>query len=413
MSTVICVFFLPNLKMHLGGSRLTFCKLKHLSGVLQCHFSRLRYCVSSKSIPVKSSSLQVKCPMFSISKMRYSSATSSQSPFTDVNIESIAQADEELIKKLKVIILEVEVMRQEGLRVPSVMTDSKWSELLALPTRSQRLKLLAFWWLNEKKKESTKQKKEKARLRRETSYSEEEKKDSDHIHYGFGGSTIFIRIYETMIDHFHNTALIRSMMFGQNLVIDCSYDQYMTPKEAGLCAKQLKILFADNRLNEDPFNIHFCNVNKEGEVFKKLHKLIPTMYDDAFPMNITEKSFLDLFPKRQLVYLTPHCREELKEYNYDDVYIVGAMVDKVNVDPLSLGKAKSLGLRMAKLPLDRYLDWGVGGKSLTIDQMILILLELKSSRDWRKALKYVPRRKLKNNFQQNNFPKFKRDMRFA
>lgn len=52
---------------------------------------------------------------------------------------------------------------------------------------------------------------------------------------------------------------------------------------------------------------------------------------------------------------------------------------------------------MAKLPLEKYLPWGTGsGKSLTINQMMDILLELKHTRDWNKALQYVPTRKLKS-----------------
>lgn len=67
----------------------------------------------------------------------------------------------------------------------------------------------------------------------------------------------------------------------------------------------------------------------------------------------------------------------------------------MNQEPLSLAKAKREGLRMAKLPLDRYLQWGGGsGKSLTLNQMISILLDIKTSGDWDFALRHVPRRKV-------------------
>ncbi|CAD7015478.1 unnamed protein product [Ceratitis capitata] len=66
------------------------------------------------------------------------------------------------------------------------------------------------------------------------------------------------------------------------------------------------------------------------------------------------------------------------------------MVDTVNNEPLSLAKAKRLGIRMARLPLDRYLQWGSGsGKSLTLNQMVNILLDLKTTKDWAQALKHV------------------------
>lgn len=45
------------------------------------------------------------------------------------------------------------------------------------------------------------------------------------------------------------------------------------------------------------------------------------------------------------------------------------MVDKMKVEPLSLAKAKRDKIRMAKLPLDSYLDWKQGTKNLTINQV--------------------------------------------
>lgn len=66
-----------------------------------------------------------------------------------------------------------------------------------------------------------------------------------------------------------------------------------------------------------------------------------------------------------------------------------------------MAKAKRLGLRMARLPLDQYLHWGAGsGKSLTLNQMINILLDLKKTGDWMHALKHVPRRKIVDPFYQ-------------
>ncbi|KAJ1172868.1 hypothetical protein NDU88_004710 [Pleurodeles waltl] len=41
----------------------------------------------------------------------------------------------------------------------------------------------------------------------------------------------------------------------------------------------------------------------------------------------------------------------------------------------------------------RYLQWEIGGKNLTLDQMIRILLTPKDNGDWKKALEFVPKRK--------------------
>lgn len=50
------------------------------------------------------------------------------------------------------------------------------------------------------------------------------------------------------------------------------------------------------------------------------------------------------------------------------------MVDKMKVEPLSLAKAKRDKIRMAKLPLDSYLDWRQGTKNLTINQVSMFIV---------------------------------------
>lgn len=51
---------------------------------------------------------------------------------------------------------------------------------------------------------------------------------------------------------------------------------------------------------------------------------------------------------------------------------------------------------MGKLPIEKYLKWGLSAsKNLTIDQVLKILLDLRYTGDWKKALQHIPNRKLK------------------
>jgi len=51
---------------------------------------------------------------------------------------------------------------------------------------------------------------------------------------------------------------------------------------------------------------------------------------------------------------------------------------------------------MAKFPIDKYLEWGASSsKSLTVDQSIKIMLDLRHTGNWKKALENVPTRKLR------------------
>ncbi|KAH8372015.1 hypothetical protein KR093_009735 [Drosophila rubida] len=311
----------------------------------------------------------------------------------------LVETKEEREKRLKVLQLEVDIAHQEGRRVPALefFQEHHWAHVLTLPTKSARSKYYAFLWQIEMKKESNQRKKEERAVETERRVAEirKERAENDHIIYGLAYTSMFLRIYDTTINHWQNNRLTRAMQFAPKLVLDCSYDQHMNNRESSYAAKQLMLCFAENRMNDEPFDLHYCNTNFDGHCMQILKRYIPTMLNPEFPMNVHSKCFTELFPKKQLVYLTPHCREDLVTYDPDDIYIVGAMVDTVNNEPLSLAKAKRLGLRMARLPLDRYLQWGAGsGKSLTLNQMISIMLDLKKTGDWNTALQHVPRRKV-------------------
>nr|CAH0103206.1 unnamed protein product [Daphnia galeata] len=253
--------------------------------------------------------------------------------------------------------------------------------------------------------------KEERRVKREAELKtlREEKQSKppseQHIDYGLGKNTIFLKIYDITMDHYLNDRVAQASMFDLPVVYDHSYEPHMSQQELKNTAKQLALAFSVNREHKNPFPIQFCNVNFNGPVMKHLLKHIPTLYNPEFPINISHKSYLDMFPREKLVYLTPHCRNEMTHFDYDSVYIIGSMVDRGESQPHSLAIAKRENLRMAKLPLDRYLRFGGGsGKSLTLNQMISILLELKTHGDWDKALQAVPKRKLMDPYGNNESP---------
>jgi len=315
-------------------------------------------------------------------------------------IAKIANGNEESVKKLKLIEFECSVKQQEGLQVPSYLSLDHWNDLFRLNSRRSREKHLKFLHMNEMIRLKEKAKKEAKRIAKAAFLAElaDKPKEEDHMNYGLGKNTLFLRKYDSSIDHFHNTKCIQAQIFDNPLIFDMSYNQHMTAMEQNNTAKQLMLSFSDNREHDQPFPLLFCNADPESKTMRMLHKLIPPIYQPDFPINLTSKNYTDLFPRDKLVYLTPHCKTELTHYDSDAIYIIGALVDKSNNEPLSWAKASKEKIKMAKLPLDSYLNWGAGsGKSLTLNSMINIMLELKTSGDWKKALKFVPQRKLVKN----------------
>lgn len=62
------------------------------------------------------------------------------------------------------------------------------------------------------------------------------------------------------------------MQFGQPLVFDMAYENYMQPKELQYTISQLLESEGWNRRNVDPFHIYFCNLKTDSAYHRELVK---------------------------------------------------------------------------------------------------------------------------------------------
>lgn len=250
-----------------------------------------------------------------------------ESNYANVNLESIAGNDEEKLKLLKLYQLEIDVMYQQGEKVPTYLRERDWMELLLLPSRTSRNKFLNFLWLNEIKKQNRKKKQAEKSLEFESKKLKGELfPEVSHLRYSLSANTMFHRIYETQTNMFYNFRALQAMLFGYDILVDCSYCDFMNRNEISNCVKQLVYMLGENRMHIDPFNIIFCNMSDDNILYEKMQLSVPTLDAPSFPFNRTTKGYLELYPREKLVYLTPHCKEELEKFNPDDVYIIGKFV---------------------------------------------------------------------------------------
>lgn len=64
----------------------------------------------------------------------------------------------------------------------------------------------------------------------------------------------------------------QAMQFGQPLVFDMAYENYMQPKELQYTISQLLESEGWNRRNVDPFHIYFCNLKTDSAYHRELVK---------------------------------------------------------------------------------------------------------------------------------------------
>lgn len=283
----------------------------------------------------------------------------------------------------------IDMWRLLGKEVPEHISEEELKTTMECVSKSSKKKYLKYLYIKEKKKKANQIKKEMKAATREKAIREQlletTKEDKEQ-------NFLFLRLWDRNMDIAMGWKGAQAMQFGQPLVFDMDYDNYMKPKELQNTVSQLLESEGCNRRDVDPFHLYFCNLKIDGAYHKELVKRYREKWDKLL-LTATEKSHVDLFPKDSLIYLTADSPNVMTTFKHDKIYIVGSFVDKAMQTGMSLAKAKRLKLATERLPLDRYLQWDTGTKNLTLDQMMRILLCLKNTGSWEEALKFVPRRK--------------------
>lgn len=184
------------------------------------------------------------------------------------------------------------------------------------------------------------------------------------------------------------------MFKDPKLVFDFSYDDSMTMKFCRYTAKHVMHAFGDNRKNQIPFDMHICNGNMESNSMQHLKQLIPNLTEESCPLTVHQESYLDLYPKDRLLYITPYSPNVMRDYNPNDILIIPAIIDYGYHGSVTMANAKKLGIRTVWLPVERYMYLGAGVRSLPLNIISDILLDYKNTHDWKKALVHLPQRRV-------------------
>lgn len=268
-------------------------------------------------------------------------------------------------------------------------------QLMACVSESKIIKALLFFDLNNAErfrdwiKKKGKTVRYKARL--EKKFEEEaEILESGQIIYGLGHNNMLMRVYDQTIEKWCSYRVWRESMeeWGQPLVIDVSwFNSNRYQQQKSLCLRELPFSTSYNKASTQPFHLHYTSVCDQR--FKDLMtKVDPLAMTDGKPEVYTEQSYLDIFPKEKIVYLSPDSRNEL-QWDDDDVYVIGGLVDVDIKSNASLGKAKKEGVRHAHLPLRRVLGMQC---ILNIEHMVAIMCDYRLTKDWMYAFRWIPPR---------------------
>ncbi|XP_071598667.1 tRNA methyltransferase 10 homolog A isoform X2 [Heliangelus exortis] len=149
------------------------------------------------------------------------------------------------------------------------------------------------------------------------------------------------------------------------LVIDCSFDELMVPKDVKKLHKQIQRCYAENR--------------------KAFHPVQD--------IHIRTEHYSELIKKEDLVYLTSDSPDVLSELDEKKAYVIGGLVDHNHHKGITYRKAVEQGIGHAQLPLGNFVKMN-SRKVLAVNHVFEIILAYLEKRDWKEAFcSVLPQRK--------------------
>ncbi|EGZ28423.1 hypothetical protein PHYSODRAFT_477148 [Phytophthora sojae] len=177
---------------------------------------------------------------------------------------------------------------------------------------------------------------------------------------------------------------------GVKVVIDCEFEEEMTEKEKKSLSQQIMFSYGVNRRSRTPMSAYITSLH--GDIQKNLEKISGFHEWQAFTGS--QKSYIDLFKKESLVYLTADSPNTITKLSRDKVYIIGGIVDRNRLKGITYQKAVEQGIETAKLPLDTVVEMGSATRVLTVNHVFEILAQFSEVKDWAQAtLSTLPSRK--------------------
>lgn len=174
------------------------------------------------------------------------------------------------------------------------------------------------------------------------------------------------------------------------VVVDLSFDGMMIDKDVAKCVKQLLRIYTMNRRCEKPIPLHFTGIREGGAVERHLQRNDGYQHWDV---TFSSDSFLNLFDKDKLVYLSSESDNVLNTLEKDHVYVIGGLVDHNQHKGHCYTLANEMGIKHARLPLSEHIVIKTR-TILTINQVFEILMKIQLGKKWQETLlEVLPMRK--------------------
>ncbi|KAM7536345.1 hypothetical protein Aperf_G00000085227 [Anoplocephala perfoliata] len=313
--------------------------------------------------------------------------------------EILANLTPEDADRLEYIKAEHSKLVSRGKKAPLNLKPSEYLDLLCCPSLSARDRYYSFRYKVSMMKESKKLK-QAAKAAHEAASEPTQK------------NQILRMIRDGPIKEHRDDWVVAELRTAedsaQTIVFDCSHEEEMRISDQKNLARQLAMAFAHNRtLRPFPFHFMFTSMVPGTNQYKFFEDAFGVNYTgskyaslEECPFTVKSGHFSEVIKDRRLIYLSPNAPRAFEngEFDHDAVYVVGGIVDKAIRRPVTHAKARRAGWECMRLPLERYVNWRSGSKTLTLVAIHAILATAKATNgDWKAALEQnIPSRCLRD-----------------
>lgn len=163
-------------------------------------------------------------------------------------------------------------------------------------------------------------------------------------------------------------------------LIDLDFDDKMDEQEVRSLAQQIMYSYGANKRAPRPLRFHLSSLC--GRIETSLSRINGF---ERWTVTKHAASYLDAFPREQIVYLSSESQDLLTSLDADTVYVIGGLVDHNRYKGLTHQQAEAAGVRTARLPIDEHMKMSQR-RVLAVNHVFEILLHYTQHGDWGAAL---------------------------
>ncbi|CAD5228250.1 unnamed protein product [Bursaphelenchus okinawaensis] len=299
---------------------------------------------------------------------------------------------------------ELDVLTRIYTYLPAELDDQFWLRLTRCDTMKDRFDALKFQ--RKKEWERAKDKKRKQNLKTKVMLQDHERLSA----YKNYSETPYL-VDANKIDQHEAATEDRAMIRAYELkdkpaiAVDCRFLQDHSVRGLSLTFNQLNYLLGLNKKRPEPWRMDLVNFDESLEVLRQHKKryLLQHVSEKRFCGRLTNESYLDLYDKEKIIYLSPHTDNVLSSEEVTDpenCFIIGGIVDRIpekNIhSEASALVAQIDGVKLRRLPLE-LMEWKSGSRLLTFTTVQSILqTAFENGGDLKKALELaIPVRHLR------------------